>query len=589
MRLELLRLHPDNNRIYQPTDSSDLKKSLASFGQLEPLAITKDNRIISGHRRFAVMEELGWEECEVRIVEPDSEIIALIEHNRHRQKTASDILNEARFLEKELRDVVSRGRSASNNRGDKNRGKRLKMVTELAQRLGEGATRLKQLQSISNYEPELITKIDKGELSVSAAYEIIKTNHLNNKKSSVTEFQSSFRKLIKEKTPRLDEVMDTLKTTYPYSLEMSGVSEDRRMELIEHLERMKKMDSRSLMLVQKQDELEHLDVSPKEIATAKSFLPSSEELAAFWNNDDAISNVEVIVANGKHKCKKTGVLLSKQLWNIIRVSIHSQEHLDGPGRKMSSYVGFHNENGFRLLGIVSFRSDSHSLKVRDDFIGWTTEQRAKNREHLVNMNVCCPTQPFGHDRLGGKFISLIAHRMIDEWEGHYKTKVVTIMTTSLHGSHSQYSGMKWWKNLGTSSGAMLLKPLRDEWSYWRNWLMENHPRTYEEVNNKTSPTQGMLSAVYRFISVPTKEYTHSHKRGVFIFSLYENAVDFLCDGVSENELTPISAEWGEWWMKKSKDRYEKLKVEERVSNETLFHETINLDELEMWSDVRGVG
>jgi hypothetical protein len=589
MRLEELKSHPDNNRIYQPTDLNDLKNSLSSFGQLEPIAITKDNRIISGHRRFAAMEELGWNECEVRIVEPDNEIIALIEHNRHRQKTSSDILNEARFLEKELRDIVGRGRNASKNRDEKNKGQRLKMVLELSQRLGVGATRLKQLQSISNYEPDLIVRIDKGEISVSAAYEVIKSKYLINKKSSATEFQSSFQKLIKEKTPNMNEVMDVLKTTYPYSLELSGVSEDRRMELIEHLERMKKMDSRSLMLVQKQDELEHLDVSPKEIATAKSFLPSSEELAAFWNNDDAILNVEVIVANGKHKCKKTGVLLSKQLWNIIRVSIHSQEHLDGPGRKMSSYVGFHNENGFRLLGIVSFRSDSHSLKVRDDFIGWTTEQRAKNREHLVNMNVCCPTQPFGHDRLGGKFISLIAHRMIDEWEGHYKTKVVSIMTTSLHGSHSQYSGMKWWKNLGTSSGAMLLKPLRDEWSYWRNWLMENHPRTYEEVNNKTSPTQGMLSAVYRFISVPTKEYTHSHKRGVFIFSLYENAVDFLCDRVPEKELLPISAEWVDWWMKKSKDRYEKLKVEERVSNETLFHEDINLDELEMWASVRGVG
>jgi hypothetical protein len=589
MRLEELKSHPDNNRIYQPTDLNDLKNSLSSFGQLEPIAITKDNRIISGHRRFAAMEELGWNECEVRIVEPDNEIIALIEHNRHRQKTSSDILNEARFLEKELRDIVGRGRNASKNRDEKNKGQRLKMVLELSQRLGVGATRLKQLQSISNYEPDLIVRIDKGEISVSAAYEVIKSKYLINKKSSATEFQSSFQKLIKEKTPNMNEVMDVLKTTYPYSLELSGVSEDRRMELIEHLERMKKMDSRSLMLVQKQDELEHLDVSPKEIATAKSFLPSSEELAAFWNNDDAILNVEFIVANGKHKCKKTGVLLSKQLWNIIRVSIHSQEHLDGPGRKMSSYVGFHNENGFRLLGIVSFRSDSHSLKVRDDFIGWTTEQRAKNREHLVNMNVCCPTQPFGHDRLGGKFISLIAHRMIDEWEGHYKTKVVSIMTTSLHGSHSQYSGMKWWKNLGTSSGAMLLKPLRDEWSYWRNWLMENHPRTYEEVNNKTSPTQGMLSAVYRFISVPTKEYTHSHKRGVFIFSLYENAVDFLCDRVPEKELLPISAEWVDWWMKKSKDRYEKLKVEERVSNETLFHEDINLDELEMWASVRGVG
>ena len=63
----------------------------------------------------------------------------------------------------------------------------------------------------------------------------------------------------------------------------------------------------------------------------------------------------------------------------------------------------------------------------------------------------------------------------------------------------------------------------------------------------------------------------------------------LCDRVPEKELLPISAERVDWWMKKSKDRYEKLKVEERVSNETLFHEDINLDELEMWASVRGVG
>ena len=87
MRLEELKSHPDNNRIYQPTDLHDLKNSLSSFGQLEPIAITKDNRIISGHRRFAAMEELGWNECEVRIVEPDNEIIALIEPNRHRKTT----------------------------------------------------------------------------------------------------------------------------------------------------------------------------------------------------------------------------------------------------------------------------------------------------------------------------------------------------------------------------------------------------------------------------------------------------------------------------------------------------------------------
>ena len=87
MKLEELTSHPDNNRIYSPTDLNDLEKSLSSHGQLEPIAITKSKRIISGHRRFSAMRNLGWDECEIRYIEPDNEIISLIEYNRHRQKT----------------------------------------------------------------------------------------------------------------------------------------------------------------------------------------------------------------------------------------------------------------------------------------------------------------------------------------------------------------------------------------------------------------------------------------------------------------------------------------------------------------------
>ena len=100
MRLDTLIQHPDNHRIYEPTDLEDLEKSLNDFGQMEPIAITPTNRIISGHRRYMAMRNLGWEECEVRYIEPHNEIISLIEHNRHRVKTSSDVLNEVRYLQK---------------------------------------------------------------------------------------------------------------------------------------------------------------------------------------------------------------------------------------------------------------------------------------------------------------------------------------------------------------------------------------------------------------------------------------------------------------------------------------------------------
>ncbi|HJM94224.1 MAG: ParB N-terminal domain-containing protein [Alphaproteobacteria bacterium] len=52
MKIEQLTTHPDNERIYSPTDLEELENSLSSYGQMEPIAVTPSNKIISGHRRF---------------------------------------------------------------------------------------------------------------------------------------------------------------------------------------------------------------------------------------------------------------------------------------------------------------------------------------------------------------------------------------------------------------------------------------------------------------------------------------------------------------------------------------------------------
>jgi len=127
------------------------------------------------------------------------------------------------------------------------------------------------------------------------------------------------------------------------------------------------------------------------------------------------------------------------------------------------------------------------------------------------------------------------------------------------------------------------------WGFWRNWFSENYPTTNEEASKKSSPTQVKLNAVYRFLNVQSKEYTHSHKRGVFVSARYSNYREFLNDKITEQELIEVVDDWEEWWTKKSNNRLSKLETEGRVSNEQLFHETIDLDELEMWSSVRGLG
>lgn len=379
MKLETLSLHPDNHRIYQDTDLTGLRQSLRQYGQLEPIVITKSNRIISGHRRFMAMQELGWKECEVRVMEPDNELIALIEHNRHRQKTAQDIINEAKYLSQELKKIVGRGRNARQNGDERNKGKRLRMVNELAQRLGVGTTRLKQLQTISNYEPELISQIDSGKISVTSAYQIIREKNLDAKRGDEPSFADQFKKLLASHQPDTCDVLPTvervMKETFPYSMEMTGVSDERRQSLIDHLEALKSLDSRSSMLIRKQDELELHPSSPELVSRAKGMLPSLDELDEFMKlcSPDIF---KIITPDDEYICEKHG-LLNHEIWRVLRVSISSLEDAGGPGRKMVGFVGFENENGFRLIGLVAFRSDSHTLGVRDDFIGWTTSQRSQ--------------------------------------------------------------------------------------------------------------------------------------------------------------------------------------------------------------------
>lgn len=592
MDVKDLKPHPENHRIYSAQDLSELENSLMSYGQLEPIVINKDKTIISGHRRFTAMSNLGWTDVDVRYIETENELIALIEHNRHRQKTASDILNESRILEEQLKGLVGRGRNATKKRG----GKRTTAVQEVANKLGIGATSLKQLMSISNYDHDLVKKIDNKEISIGSAYQQVREKYIipkaNKSKKPIDVFVKSFKKLLTQEQPPIEKINEVLKSTYPYSLEMTGVSTDKRATLIEHLEERRGMNSRQYMLSQKQDELIHSGYSKTQLKRAKKYLPTFAELRT-WQMKDVTSRVK---KGSYHFLDDVRVIevgtddeFDNELWSMFRVHCSSFEFSEGPGRSMKGLIGFDNAKGFRLLGICSLHSDSHTLGVRDKHIGWTESQRANNREHLVNMNTCVPTQPFGFNRLGGKFMSLATTKLIPNWEKKYKTKVVGVMTTSLHGSTSQYSGMKrFYDSLGTTTGSMTIHPDRDTYSFWRQWYKTHYPNHFEEISHQTSPKQTMLNAIFRVLNIDRKQYEHGIKRGVYICPLYHNYKEFLCDEIKEKDLEEKVIDWTDWWSRRAGKRYENLSKENRLQKDQLWLDSINELDMENWLNSTGV-
>jgi hypothetical protein len=96
---------PENDRLYKPVDPGDpevirLAESIAKYGVKEPLVVTLDGYILSGHRRFVAAQLAGLEcvpvRCEqIRRTDNIDEFVRLLrEYNLQREKTRNERLRE---------------------------------------------------------------------------------------------------------------------------------------------------------------------------------------------------------------------------------------------------------------------------------------------------------------------------------------------------------------------------------------------------------------------------------------------------------------------------------------------------------------
>jgi ParB-like nuclease family protein len=99
----------ENGRLYRPVTEDDpatieLADSIREHGILEPLVVSADGYIISGHRRHMAAQVAGLKKVPCRVLdirrgdgeEANDDFLRLLrEHNRHRIKTRDELLREA--------------------------------------------------------------------------------------------------------------------------------------------------------------------------------------------------------------------------------------------------------------------------------------------------------------------------------------------------------------------------------------------------------------------------------------------------------------------------------------------------------------
>ncbi len=105
-RVDRIQPSPENAELYRPVDPHDpdvqaLAESIREHGVREPLVITEDGYILSGHRRWTAARLAGLTYVPCRIVptrygdcDSDEVIRLLREHNRQRVKSLDEILRE---------------------------------------------------------------------------------------------------------------------------------------------------------------------------------------------------------------------------------------------------------------------------------------------------------------------------------------------------------------------------------------------------------------------------------------------------------------------------------------------------------------
>lgn len=112
-----LRPHPMNEEVYGDRADADLIESVRTKGVLNPLLITADNLIVSGHRRWGAAIAAGLTAIPVvitPITDPLTIEEALIESNRQRQKTNEQIGREY----KRLKHIYNERQSRQGQRTD---------------------------------------------------------------------------------------------------------------------------------------------------------------------------------------------------------------------------------------------------------------------------------------------------------------------------------------------------------------------------------------------------------------------------------------------------------------------------------------
>jgi len=355
-----------------------------------------------------------------------------------------------------------------------------------------------------------------------------------------------------------------------------------KFKFVENLDFLKAMSVEEQTFYKKWIELQSLNNYANKACQAKAKIWKPTDL-----NDEELTIKEIENLRPKVVHVTNNKLLDND-WVMLRTFVHTMEYAQTPGRFVKFLITDGNDDDPRYLGVISMSSDVITITDRDNYIGWTPEDKLKNKKlaHSAIGSCIMSTQPFGYNFLGGKLVASLvtAETVRNAWQALYNQLLVGITTTSLYGSYSMYNSLKWWHKCGTSAGKMSIKPDDAIYKVWHDWIKKNKAEKYKDAMTQREGVSGpvtgaktrVLNMIFSELGVKSSAYVHGFERGTYYACPYKNSKDFFCSNITEDKLVfnQLYTEKAivDWWKPKAIARYKTLKAENRLKPDVLYYD-----------------
>lgn len=165
--------HPKNDYYFTDVTGEryeEIKRSIEVSGIRDPIKITADYTIISGHQRYRIAKDIGINEVPVEIVDVDAEqaeYLLIAENIERRGEAEPDPIKKGRIAQF-LREYwgVQRGRGGDRKSKDK---MPLKTMGDIASTISEDIRVTTRLLKLNDLIPEIQTLVSDGKLGATAA------------------------------------------------------------------------------------------------------------------------------------------------------------------------------------------------------------------------------------------------------------------------------------------------------------------------------------------------------------------------------------------------------------------------------------